>query len=263
LVPAQLYLFVLDLDNHLTLAPSFRVSVFRINTLTLFLVLIVIGLQPVQAQEPTTRWELWPEIDVYIHIKPKVRLFLLGTVSKTAEDGELRNAKGFEAQIGAHVDYIPNQHVILRAGYRYGTSVGSTDDPFKEHRLITEQTLRQLLPGDLLLSDRNREDFRFVDGDFSFRYRNRVTLERELHLFKGRSITPYVSGEIYYDTRHNTWNRNRFAAGVQAALRAGPLRKMLMPKRQVILDLYYMRQNDSRSDIQHVNAIGAALGFYF
>jgi hypothetical protein len=141
--------------------------------------------------------------------------------------------------------------------------VGSNSDPFKEHRLLTEQTLRQLLPGDLLLSDRNREDFRFVNGDFSFRYRNRVTLEREVHLLKGRTITPYVSGEICYDSRFNTWNRNRFAVGVQQSLLRGPLRKMLLPERQVILDLYYMRQNDSRSDIQHVNAIGAALAFYF
>ena len=70
-----------------------------IRILTLFLLLLVIGAPVVRAQEPTTRWEVWPEIDVYIHIKPKVRLFLLGTVSKTAEDGELRNAKGFEQQI--------------------------------------------------------------------------------------------------------------------------------------------------------------------
>jgi len=38
---------------------------------------------------------------------------------------------------------------------------------------------------------------------------------------------------------------------------------MLLPKRQVILDLYYMRQNDSRAEVQHVNAIGASLAFYF
>jgi len=215
------------------------------------------------AQDPTTHKEFWPEIDVYITVKPKVRLYLIGTISKSVEDGEIRNAQGYEGQIGVHVDYIPNKHLILRTGYRFGTSVGSNSEPFKEHRLLTEQTLRQLLPGDLLLSDRNREDFRFVNGDFSFRYRNRVTLEREFHLLKGRSITPYLSGEIFYDTRYNAWNRNRFAVGVQQSLRRGPLRKMLLPKRQVILDLYYMRQNDSRSDIQHVNAIGAALTFYF
>jgi hypothetical protein len=240
-----------------------RASVSMISVLTLVLFLVVIGTQAARAQQPATRNEFWPEIDVYIDVKPKIRLYLLGTVSKSAEDGELRNAQGFEAQIGAHIDYIPSEHVILRAGYRFGTSVGKTDEPFKEHRLLTEQTLRKMLPGDLLLSDRNREDFRFVNGDFSFRYRNRVTLEREFHLFKKRTVTPYASGEIFYDTRYNTWNRNRFAVGVQTSLRRGPVRKILLPKRQVILDLYYTRQNDSRSEIQHVNSIGAVLAFYF
>ena len=242
------------------LGSALRLGLFA---LILFLFFFVIGAQPTKAQESTTRNEFWPEIDVYINLKPKVRLYLLGTVSKSVEDGELRNAQGFEAQIGAHVDYLPNEHVILRAGYRFGTSVGETAEPFKEHRLLTEQTLRKLLPGDLLLSDRNREDFRFVNGDFSFRYRNRVTLEREFHLFKERTVTPYVSGEMFYDTRYNTWNRNRLAVGVQTSLRRGPIRKLLLPKRQIILDLYYMRQNDSRSDIQHVNGVGAALTFYF
>ena len=244
-------------------APCLRTSVVRISILSLILFLALTSPRAASAQEPTTRDEFWPEIDVYINVKPKVRLYLLGTVSKAVEDGEFRNAQGYEGQIGVHVDYIPNEHVILRAGYRYGSSVGSNKDSFKEHRLLTEQTLRHLLPGDLLLSDRNREDFRFVKGDFSFRYRNRVTLEREFHLLKGRTVTPYVSGEIFYDTRYNIWNRNRLAVGVQQSLRRGPLRKMLLPKRQIILDLYYMRQNDSRSDIQHVNAIGAALAFYF
>jgi Protein of unknown function (DUF2490) len=228
-----------------------------------FFLVVLKSIQSASAQEPTTRKEFWPEVDVYITIKPKVRLYLTGTVSKSIEDGELRNAQGYEGQMGVHVDYIPNEHLILRTGYRYGTDVGSNSDPFKEHRLLTEQTLRQLLPGDLLLSDRNREDFRFVNGDFSFRYRNRVTLEREMHLFKGRNITPYVSGEVFYDTRYQAWNRNRWAVGVQQSLLRGPLRKMLLHKRQITLDLYYMRQNDSRSEVQHVNAVGAALAFYF
>jgi len=240
-----------------------RLPVIKIGILWVFLFLLLTGTHAVDAQDSTTRREFWPEVDVYITLKPKVRLYLTGTISKTVEDGELRDAQGYEGQIGVHVDYIPNKHVILRTGYRYGTAVGNNSDPFKEHRLLTEQTLRKLIPGDFLLSDRNREDFRFVNGDFSFRYRNRVTLEREVHLFKGRSITPYASGEVFYDTRYNTWNRNRFAVGVQQSLRRGPLRKMLLPERQIILDLYYMRQNDSRSDIPHVNAIGAALAFYF
>jgi hypothetical protein len=229
----------------------------------LLLLLLILGSARATIAQDTTSDQYWPEIDVYVNISPKIRLFFLGTLSKSVEDGEPRNAQAFEAQIGAHVDYILNKHVILRAGYRYGTSVGDTNDPYKENRFLTEQTFRKLIPGGLLVSDRNREDFRFINGDFSFRYRNRVTVEREFHLFKNRSVTPYASGEVFYDTRYSTWNRNRWAIGVQTSLRRGAVLKMLLPKRQVILDLYYMRQNDSRSSTPHVNALGAALSFYF
>jgi hypothetical protein len=229
----------------------------------LLIMFVLIGTGVTCAQEPTTRQEFWPEIDVYIHIKPKVRLYLLGTVSKSVEDGELFNAQSFEGQFGVHVDYIPNPHVILRAGYRYGTALGDNDDGFRENRILTEQTLKKLLPGDLLLSDSNRQDFRFIKGDFSFRYRNRVQLEREIQVFKKHSITPYVSGAIFYDTRFDVWNRNRFAVGIMTSLRAGPLRKLLLPKNQVILDLYYLHQNDSRSNPAHVDGFGAVLQFYF
>lgn len=226
-----------------------------------FFAVLVFGTRTGMAQE--TRNEFWPEIDVYINVKPRIRLYLIGTISKSVEDGEILNAQSYEAQVGAHVDYIPNKHVILRTGYRYGTAVGTNDDGFREHRLIVEQTLRKMLPGDFLLSDRNREDFRFVNGDFSFRYRNRVTIERELAFFKGRNITPYVSGELFYDTRYDAWNRNRLTIGVQHTLLKGPLQEMLLHKRQVVLDVYFMKQNDSRSQTQHVKALGAALSFYF
>jgi hypothetical protein len=190
----------------------------------LFLLVLLTDSHTIKAQEPTTRDEFWPSIEVYINVKPKVRLYLLGTVSKAIEDGELFNAQSFEGQVGAHVDYIPNEHFILRAGYRYGRSIGANDTGFREHRLLSEQILRKLLPGQLLLTDRNREDFRFITGDFSFRYRNRVMIEREfqvnlLSFLRRRTITPYVSGEISYDTRFGVWNRNRYAVGVVQSLR--------------------------------------------
>jgi hypothetical protein len=234
----------------------------------LFLLVLLIDTRTIRAQEPTTRGEVWPSVEVYINVKPKVRLYLLATVSKAVEDGELFNAQSYEAQVGAHVDYIPNEQLILRAGYRYGRAVGDNDNGFREHRLLADQILRKLLPGDLLLTDRNREEFRFITGDFSFRYRNRVTIEREFQLssvplLRGRTISPYVSGEIFYDTRYGAWNRNRYAVGMILAFRRGPLLKKLQPERGINLDVYLMRQNDSRSSPPHVNALGAALIFYF
>ena len=234
----------------------------------LILLFLLSDTHTIKAQEPTTRDEFWPSFEVYINVKPKVRLYLLGTISKTIEDGELFNAQSYESQVGAHVDYIPNDHLILRAGYRYGREVGDNDNGFREHRLLADQILRKYLPGDLLLTDRNREEFRFITGDFSFRYRNRVTIEREFQLpsiplVRGRAISPYVSGEIFYDSRFDTWNRNRYAAGMVLSFRRGPILRKVLQKRGINLDLFLMRQNDSRSNPAHVNALGASLIFHF
>jgi hypothetical protein len=210
-----------------------------------------------QQDESDTPKQLWPEVDVYVPLNEKVRLFFLFTVTKAQET---RN--NTEGQFGAHVDYVVNKRLVLRAGYRYGFSL-TEEDPFTEHRPIAEQTFRQKLPLQILLSDRNREDFRFVNGDFSFRYRNRVMLEREFLLPK-RSITPYGSIEVYHDSRFKVWNRNRLTAGIQIQLKkALPLLRKVTPRNQIILDVYYTKQNDSRSQPNHLHAIGTALQIHF
>lgn len=112
-----------------------------------FLFVLLTDTRTITAQEPTTRDEFWPGFEVYINVKPKVRLYLLGSVSKTIEDGELFNAQSYEAQIGAHVDYIPNDHLILRAGYRYGRAVGENDDGFREHRILADQNTAEAPAG--------------------------------------------------------------------------------------------------------------------
>jgi hypothetical protein len=65
-------------------------------------------------------------------------------------------------------------------------------------------------------------------------------------------LTPYVNGELYYDTRYDIWNRNRYSVGVQAP--AGT---------HLVLETYYLRQNDSRSSPPHVNAFGLTISLYF
>ena len=209
-----------------------------------------------QSQERAPK-ELWPEVGVYVPLNKEWRLYFLFSITKSEETRE-----NTEGQFGAHVDYTVNKRLVLRAGYRYLFSLNETD-PFREHRPILEQTYREQLPLRILLSDRNRQDFRIVNGDFSFRYRNRLMLEREF-LLPGRSITPYGSVEVYHDSRFNVWNRNRLTAGVQIQLRkALPLLRLVTPRKQVILDVYYTKQNDSRSQPHHLHAIGTVLAIHF
>ena len=220
------------------------------------LVVLIGSTITLRSQEPNNGKEFWPEIDVYAPLNKKVRLFFLFTITKSEE-----TKSNLEGQFGAHVDYTVNSRFVLRAGYRYGFSIKEVH-PFKEHRPLLEETLRQRMPLKILLSDRNREEFRFVNGQFSFRYRNRITLEREF--VTSRSITPYISMEAYHDSRFKVWNRNRLTVGLQIQLKkALPLLSLIDPRKQVILDINYTNQNDSRSQPNHIHAIGSALAIHF
>ena len=210
-----------------------------------------------QPQSSDSEKEFFPGVEAYVPLKEKVRLFFLFTTTRSAET---RNNQ--EGQLGAHLDYTVNKHLVLRAGYRYGFSL-TEEDPFTEHRPLTEQTIRQDLPLGILLTDRNRQEFRFVNGDFSFRFRNRLMFEREFRV-RERSISPYVSVEVFHDSRFDVWNRNRLNVGTVIQLKkAFPLLRSVIPRKQLLLDVYYRKQNDSRSEPHHIHAIGTTLVIHF
>jgi hypothetical protein len=205
--------------------------------------LICLSGQAAAQDGPDTRNELWPEVDLFVSLNPVWRLFFLANIARERETNIDR-----EGQVGAHVDYFFNKYLVFRSGYRYGFSMVE-DEPFQEHRILFEQTIRLPILWKMLLSDRNRQDLRWVDGSFSARYRNRLMLERDFSLADLR-FTGYGSAEVYYDSRFDTFNRNRFVFGVVLTL-----------SKHFGLDINYARQNDSRSKPYHVNAIGVILVF--
>jgi hypothetical protein len=90
-------------------------------------------------------------------------------------------------------------------------------------------------------------DLRFINDEFSWRYRNRLTIERS---FKARSFefSPYVRAEVYYDHKVTKWSRTTFGGGVTI-----PFRK------HYEIEAYYEHQNDtSKSPNRQVNALGSA-----
>ena len=216
---------------------------------------IVLCVTPTPAQNGVdVRTETWPEVQVLIRTSEKTRLFLNVNISQERESRANR-----EGQVGVHADYLATDHVWFRAGYRYGRSLNSESD-FREHRLLLEQTFKTTIPGKIVVSDRNRQDFRFVRGEYSFRYRNRLTLEREVGRGEYR-FTPYLQGEVYFDSRFLAWSRHRYGGGF-----VFPLSKVGRPassdrsfRDHVSLDLYVMRQSDSQPSPSRVNALGASL----
>ena len=104
----------------------------------------------------------------------------------------------FRRELRDRADVYRNRYLTFRAGYRYRTSL-TPGASVSENRGIVEVTPRYLLPWQLVVSDRNRGEFRFVKGQtFSTRYRNRLQLERDIK-YGTFVFTPYVYDEIFYD----------------------------------------------------------------
>jgi hypothetical protein len=148
-------------------------------------------------------------------------------------------------------DVFNKRFLSFQAGFRYISSFGN-GLPYLEHRWIVDCTPRYPLPWNVVISDRNRGEMRFISGrPFATRYRNELQMERDFAI--GHVVlTPYISGEGFYDTRYDAWTQNRYSAGVQVPAGA-----------HVVLDTYFLRQNQSRSTAAHVNVFGLRLRFYF
>ena len=225
---------------------------------SVFLGVLVAIFSPMAGGQTQT-YQTWPEIDTYINLNQKFRLFFIATRT-------LENNHGTNAEIGPNLDfffmplfrknrgviYQPDQSksnlFLLRAGYHY---LPSTDGP-TEHRGVLEVTGRYPLKSGVLFSDRNRSEFRFVNGEFSWRYRNRPTIERTVKIWSYH-FTPYVRGEVYFDSNSKKWSRTAEDLGA-----AFPIRK------HTEIELYYEHQNDTSKPPNHqINALGLSLNLYF
>lgn len=157
----------------------------------------------------------------------------------------------FRQELRNQPDVYRNRYLTFRAGYRYVTSLSSGGST-SENRGILDVTSRYRLPWQLVVSDRNRGDFRFIKGQgFSTRYRNRLRLQRDIKI-GAFGFTPYVYDEIFYDTRYGQWTPNRYAVGFEFP--AGT---------HVVLEPYYLRQDGNRAEPPHINAFGFTLNLYF
>jgi hypothetical protein len=204
--------------------------------------------------------EVWPEVDTYIKLTDRTRLFFNDQLSS---DQDTRNLQG---EFGANFDLFlrpflrpklraldPAKSKLLtwRSGYRYLPTLRG-DGPY-ENRIITELTGRFKFPLAILFSDRNRFDFRWVESKpFSWRYRNRVTLERNFTIHN-YTFTPYLRGEFYWDSVYDKIDKNAFTIG-----------SVFPMTKRTEFEVYYEDQrNSSIPPNYHTRGVGLCLSLYF
>jgi hypothetical protein len=196
------------------------------------------------AQAQDERLEFWPEVDFWVRTSPRTSLFFPVAITRAAE------VDYTEGLVGAHVDRRFSRAWSARVGYRYLWAISDQgeEDQYRESRFVLEATGRVYPGAGITVSDRNRIDLRFINGDFSWRYRNRVRVERAFGLGAERAVTPYTMVEVFFDSRYDDVTRLRWQLGTEYQF-----------SDHVWVDGYYLRQWDDSAELTHVNAIGLAL----
>jgi hypothetical protein len=179
-----------------------------------------------QSAAPTGAEEqFWPELDVNYRLNEHARLLAQAIYDVGANDSLDNQQYGInldlflkatplaERVFGAQSLVADRNYPLqLRLGYRYSESLNS-DTVTVQNRLLAEATGRWRLWG-MIAADRNGLDWRWTNGVYSTRYRNRLQIERPVGL-RDYEFTPYANAEVYYVITNKEWSGVKYELGVQ------------------------------------------------
>jgi hypothetical protein len=202
--------------------------------------IVVAALLAARATANCQSSEVWPELDILWQPAVHQRTFL-ELAGADDRDGPKR-----EATAGLYQDYVFLPNGYVRGGYRF--SFSTHDASYRESRLVAEAVLRLVSWRRLRLVERTRTEWRWVNGEPSYRVRERLHLQRVASQPRGLALAPYGTFEAYYDSRFRSIARLAGRIGSEARL-GGP----------ASIDIYLARQDNAREPPAYVNALGLVL----
>ena len=203
--------------------------------------------------------EFWPQLNASWRLGPDFQI--VGGVTEHAAT----DPKDDDFRIGATLYYhLPlkfhgplarhhpeeSRYLSFNGGYLYIPPAPNGTAPV-ENRGVFQFVGRFPWPKTFISTDRNEMDLRWISGSFYWRYRNRLTLQRNFTIHS-YTFTPLVFGELQYYSKYDSWYRNDYGAGVRFPV--GKLAEILP---------YYERENTTHSSPAHVNAVGVSVTFFF
>ncbi|MFM1987270.1 MAG: hypothetical protein RJA99_227 [Pseudomonadota bacterium] len=230
---------------------------------------------PAAAVERTLN-EVWPEIDVYVRLDEHWRAMAFGAITRAADTGV-----STETVFGVSLDYFPSElppawvrsfpgveqywGLMTRIGYNH-VAASNPAGPGEERGVLEATVRSRPMWYDVVVSNRSRLDLRWIDGDFSWRGRNRTRIEQTwaLPVFSApsipvgpvsrmfRSATPYLMAEFFWDSRYAQWSRQYYQVGVE-----------LETARNRSIEFFVARQYDVRVSGSQLTAAGITLSFRY
>ncbi len=227
----------------------------RLGTWLIMALLFTSTWTPVLAQSA----QFLPEIDTHLKVNSFMRAYLQ---AKDDRDEGASNQFSIGPSIQFYLkpllklknittsdlDDSKSRALVLETGY--GSLTAPNTSP--TNRMETLVTFHFPLKAGFLVSDRNRADLDWKSGQFTWRYRNKLTLERTFTAHSYHFI-PYVAAEPYYESQYNEWSTTDLYAGC------------LFPVgKHVQFNTYYEHENNTgKKPNQQKNDIGLALYLFF
>ena len=218
-------------------------------------VLACLGGPPIYSQNT----QFLPEIDAHLTVNSYVRVYLEAKDDREGGDPH-QSTVGPSVQIYLKplinlkrvalfdLDDSKSRPLVFESGYR----VISAPDTPTDNRALEAVTFQFPLVAEILLADRNRADLDWKNGVFSWRYRNKLTLQRTFAIYSYHLI-PYIAAEPFYESRYGKWSATDLYAGCQ-----------LPVGKHVQFNPYFQFENDTgKKPNRQQYYVGFALHLYF
>ncbi len=204
--------------------------------------------------------EVWPETNLFYSLDPRTRLFFAFPYSASAETAT--QSFSLEGYVDVSLkpilreylqteDWRRNRYLWMRVGYARVDKATNGERQTPEDRGVVALYGRAPLPAEIWIEARARADFRWINDEYSNRWRFRLEANREF-IVREHSVTPYFNVEWFYDTRYDAWARTLWQAGTEVTV-----------NRHFRYEVYLARQNDHAPRIESVNALGLNAKWYY
>ncbi len=231
--------------------------------LSSLMIMCLFNVQQGYGQLSANAQEVWPSVDAYLMLNSKWRLYGTAAGTKKGASSYADGAIGFFADyfttpIGfvqkwtpLRSDSLPGKFLWLRFGYQYSATPPSSEDPFKESVFVTEANSRLYLPYRMLLTIKNRFDWRFKNEEFNLRYRPRLTVERDMRT-EFLTFTAYGNVEYFGNFGNGQVDKLRTQLGVE-----------LRVTKHINYEIFWNHQFPHVPEVPEVDAFGMTLKLYY
>jgi hypothetical protein len=197
----------------------------------------------VTSSSTRTDFQDWNELDVSAKLAEEIDLTW---VSRERIGDNLKQPSTYYST-GVDVNIAVSNHLTLTPSYYYFDRLTAAENRQTGQVPILAATLADIW-GRWKISDRGRLAGVLVNGSAHYWVlQNRPRVDYRLGSEpEGASV--FLWDEVSYYSIYHSWTRNRLAAGTRIAV-----------GKRCAVDLYYLRQDDSRSHTREINAIGTTL----